>query len=81
MPTDLDVETLIEQENSFVRANSVKCSLPIHKVATSCVEWERDGVPFVVQGVSLDEGPETPFGVSTKWLRTLFGTSGQSSPP
>jgi hypothetical protein len=75
MPTDFDIETLIEQENSFVRANSVECSLPIHKVVTSCLEWEREGVPFVVQGVPLDTGSETPFGVSTKWLRTLFSTA------
>ena len=72
MPTDFDIETLIEQENSFLRANSVAYTLPINEVVTSCLEWERDGVPFVVQGVPLDTGSETPFSVSTKWLRTLF---------
>jgi hypothetical protein len=78
MSTDLDIKALVEQQNSFIHANSVNCALPIRKLVTSCLEWERKGVPFVLQGVS-STGSETPFGSSTRWLKTLSNINGQLS--
>lgn len=80
MPTDLDIEALIEQENSFVRATSIAHTLPIHKIVANCRELEREGIPFIIEGITLDTGSETPFGGSNKWMNKLLSTSGQSPP-
>lgn len=77
MPADLNIKALIEQNNSFTHANSVRCAPPIHQLVENCLEWERKGVPFVVQGVSLDAGVDSPFSGSTEWLKTLSGIRGQ----
>lgn len=79
MPTDFNIEALIEQENSFVHANSVDSASPIHKVVTSCLEWERNGDPFVVRGVPLSGDPESPFRgpMAESWLKSLSSTRGR----
>ena len=79
MSADFNIETLVEQENSFVHAISVGFGPPIHKFVTSCIEWERKGIPFVVRGIPLDAGSEPPFDNSTEWLKTLSSTGGKSS--
>jgi hypothetical protein len=76
MPTDFDIAPLIEQKNSFSLANSVSFITPVHKLVTSCLEWEQKGLPFIVQGIPLD-GQDAPFNTSTDWLRRLSSTSGQ----
>ena len=72
MPTDLDIQALIVQGNSFVRVNSIAWDAPILEIVTNCHEWERMGIPFVIRGISLDSGSETPFDGSTEWLKTLL---------
>lgn len=79
MFTNFNIETLIEQDNSFVRANSVGSGPPIHKLVTSCLEWEQKGVPFVVRGVPLDKSSERPFEDPTPWLKMLSGAGGYFS--
>jgi hypothetical protein len=80
MPTDLDVKTLVERGGSFVYAESIDYAAPTRKVVMSCLEWNREGIPFVIQGVPLDVGSETPFDGSTEWLKKLLSTRGRSRP-
>ena len=77
MSTDFNIAPLIEQENSFSLAKSVAFASPVHKLVTSCLDWERKGLPFIVQGVPLDASSEGPFDSSIEWLKRLSGTSGQ----
>ena len=76
MSTDFDITPLIEQKNSFSLTNTIPFVSPVQKLVTNCLQWERDGLPFVVQGIPLD-GQEAPFNTSTDWLRKLSGVGGQ----
>lgn len=71
MSTDLNIDTLLKQDNSFVRASTVEFDSSITKRITSCLELEGKGVPFVVRGAPLDTDPDTPFNDSTEWLKRL----------
>ena len=79
MSTDLNIEALLNQNNSFVRASTVEFNSAIHKRITSCLELEHKGVPFIVHGVPLDVGPEAPFDNSTEWLKRLSSMAGKVS--
>lgn len=79
MSTDLNVEVLLKQNNSFIRTSTVEFDSPIPKRTTRCLELERKGIPFVVRGVPLDVDPETPFDDSVEWLKKLSSMSGKLS--
>lgn len=81
MSTDLSIGALLKKGSSFVCANSVSYASTSASIVRNCLEWERDGVPFVIQGVSLDTGAgEEIFDRSTDWLEKLASGTGKFSP-
>ena len=80
MPTDLSIETLLKEGNSFNHVKSIDFTSGTKDVVASSVGWELDGIPFVIRDVSLDLGPEKPFNNdSVEWVERLAGVTGMFS--
>ena len=71
MSTDLNIETLLTKGKSFVHANSVSSTSPMSEIVEKCLQWEQDGIPFVIRGAPPEMSHGSPFTYSAEWLEHL----------